>query len=53
MRTRTLEGFQSWLDEWVMQVPNRAAYLEKLGKERIRGLEVKEHRYAAPVDYGY
>jgi glutaconate CoA-transferase subunit A len=53
MRTRTLEGFQDWLNEWVLQVPTRAAYLEKLGKKRIQGLEVKEHRYAAPVDYGY
>ncbi len=53
LRTRTLEGFQQWLDEWVMQVPSRAAYLEKLGRERQEALAVKEHRYAAPVDYGY
>jgi glutaconate CoA-transferase subunit A len=53
MRTRTLEGFQNWLDEWVLQMPNRTAYLEKLSKERKRSLEVKEHRYAAPVDYGW
>ena len=52
-RTRTLEGFQQWLDEWVLQVPTRAAYVAKLGEERLRGLGVKEHRYAAPVDYGY
>lgn len=52
-RTRTPEGFQEWLQEWVLSVSNRAEYLEKLGKERISGLEVKEHRYAAPVDYGY
>lgn len=52
-RTRTVEGFQSWLDEWVLNIPNRAAYLAKLGEERIRSLGVKEHRYAAPVDYGY
>jgi len=52
-RTRTVEGFQAWLDEWVKDIPNRAAYVAKLGEERIRSLEVKEHRYAAPVDYGY
>jgi glutaconate CoA-transferase, subunit A len=52
-RTRTLEGFEQWLDEWVLQVPTRAAYVAKLGEERLRGLGVKEHRYAAPVDYGY
>ncbi len=53
VRTRTLEGFQNWLDEWVLNVPDRAAYVEKLGKERLHSLSIKEHRYAAPVDYGY
>jgi glutaconate CoA-transferase subunit A len=52
-RTRTVEGFQDWLDEWVLQLPTRAAYMEKLGEERRRGLIIKEHRYAAPVDYGF
>lgn len=52
-RTRTLEGFQDWLNEWVLQVPTRADYIAKLGQERLHSLDVKEHRYAAPVDYGY
>ncbi|WP_163511721.1 CoA transferase subunit A [Fodinicola acaciae] len=26
----TVEGFQEWLREWVLDVPDRAAYLEKL-----------------------
>ncbi len=52
-RTRTTEGFQQWLDEWVLNMPDRDAYLTKLGEERLNGLGVKEHRYAAPVDYGY
>lgn len=52
-RTRTLEGFQSWLEEWVLQAPTRTEYVTKLGEERIRSLAVKEHRYAAAVDYGY
>ncbi len=51
--TRTQEGFQQWLEEWVLQVPDRAAYLAKLDEERKRNLEVKEHKYAASVDYGY
>jgi glutaconate CoA-transferase, subunit A len=52
-RTRTTEGFLKWLDEWVLNIPNRNAYLMKLGEERLQNLGVKEHRYAAPVDYGY
>lgn len=51
--TRTVEGFQDWLNEWVLQVPDRAAYMKKISDERILSLAVKEHRYAAPVDYGY
>lgn len=51
--TRTLEGYQKWLDEWVLSVPDRAAYLAKLNDERKQRLGVKEHRYAASVDYGY
>lgn len=51
--TRTLEGYQGWLAEWVLGVADRAAYLAKLEVERRQGLGIKEHRYAAPVDYGY
>jgi glutaconate CoA-transferase subunit A len=51
--TRTAEGFQQWLDEWVLSVPDRAACMAKLGEERRQSLDVKEHRFAAPVDYGY
>ena len=52
-RTRTLEGFQQWLDDWVLQLPTRADYVAKLGEERTARLRVKDHRYAATVDYGY
>jgi len=51
--TRTTEGFRQWLDEWVINVPNRIAYVQKLGEERLLNLGVKKHLYAAPVDYGY
>ncbi len=29
--TRTVEGFDAWISEWVTGVPDRAAYLRKLG----------------------
>ena len=51
--SRTPEGFAAWLREWVLDVPDRAAYLEKLGTDRWASLEVRESRLAAPVDYGY
>jgi glutaconate CoA-transferase subunit A len=51
--TRTVEGNVEWTDKWVADAKDRAGYLQKLGKERWQDLQLKEHRYAAPVDYGY
>jgi glutaconate CoA-transferase subunit A len=51
--TRTVEGMTEWMNTWVLGTENRSAYLEKLGNDRWRGLQLKEHRYAMPVDYGY
>jgi len=51
--TRTVEGNAEWMGQWVADVKDRAGYLQKLGEERWQGLQLKEHRYAAPVDYGY
>lgn len=53
MATRTLTGCQAWLGEWIFEMPDRVAYLKKLGEQRWQALEIREHRYAAPVDYGY
>lgn len=51
--TRTREGFEQWVGRWVDGVESRAEYLKKLGAARWSALQLKEHRYAAPVDYGY
>jgi glutaconate CoA-transferase subunit A len=51
--TRTVAGNADWMGKWVTDVKDRAEYLRKLGEERRQGLQLKEHRYAAPVDYGY
>ena len=37
--TRTVEGWQQWLQEWVLDVPDRRAHLEKLGEDRWKGLQ--------------
>ena len=34
--TRTAEGFDAWIAEWVTGVPDRAAYLRKLGERWTR-----------------
>jgi len=51
--TRTAEGNAEWMGKWVADLKDRAGYFQKLGEERRKGLQLKEHRYAAPVDYGY
>jgi len=52
-QTRSVEGFEQWLAEWVLGLANRQDYLAHLGAERWNDLAVKTHRFAAPIDYGY
>ncbi|MEU4450474.1 CoA-transferase [Nocardioides sp. NPDC023903] len=49
--SRDREAVLGWLEEWVHQVPDRAAYLDKLGAERWDGLGVAP-RPSQPVDFG-
>ena len=48
-RSRDAEGFRGWLDEWVLGVPDRAAYLARLDTDALR---VRRHLPSAPADYG-
>jgi len=50
--TETLEGFQSYLDEWIYGVKNRKQYCEKIGKERLQSLRGKD-QLSSPVNYGF
>ena len=49
-RSRTREGFLEWLQEWVLGVEDRSAYLRRLGDREA--LAVRHHRLSAPADYG-
>jgi glutaconate CoA-transferase subunit A len=53
LESRTAEGFTAWLKKWILDPPDRRAYLEQLGPDRKARLGVKEARWAAPVNYGY
>jgi glutaconate CoA-transferase, subunit A len=48
-QSRTLEGFDSWLQKWVLDVPDRATYMSLFDVDRLR---VKRRRLSVPVDYG-
>lgn len=50
--TRELAGFEHWLGKWVLSVPDRNAYLDRLGAARVKSLEVREHAYSATADFG-
>jgi len=48
-RSRTEDGFHAWLREWVLDVPDRAAYLQRIDVESLR---IQQHRPSAPADFG-
>ena len=52
-QTKTKLESNAWLQRWVYNVSDREAYLEQLDPERIDGLGIKQHAYAAQVDFGY
>lgn len=49
-RSKTAEGYRQWLHEWVLDVPDRRAYLAKLG-ERLDQLAVKDRQLSAPANF--
>ena len=48
--SRTKEGFAQWLENWVLSVPDQAAYCEKLGPQ-IADLRIKGHAPSVPANY--
>lgn len=50
--TRTLEGFERFLEEWIYGVSNRREYVKKLGAEKLLKLRPKSYP-SLPVDYGH
>jgi glutaconate CoA-transferase, subunit A len=48
-RSRTADGYREWLQEWVLGVPDRAAYMKKIDAGSIR---ITRSRPSVPVDFG-
>ncbi len=48
-RSRTREGFEEWLDEWVLSVADRREYMSKVDSA---ALAVRRRLVSVPVDYG-
>jgi glutaconate CoA-transferase subunit A len=51
--TKTQADFAAWAGKWIHGVADRAEYARQLGLDRVEGLGVKQHAYAAPADFGY
>ena len=49
--SKDLSRFNSYLDEWVFGLKNRAAYVERMG-EQVDSLKARE-QFCEPVNYGY
>jgi len=49
--SRDQDTTEAWLKEWVYDLPDRAAYLQKLGQERLDGLDAGD-MWAEAVNYG-
>jgi glutaconate CoA-transferase subunit A len=52
-QTKTKSESDTWLDRWVYRIPDREAYLDQLGSDRVEALGIKQHAYAAQADFGY
>lgn len=51
--TRTREGFDDWLQEWVLGIGNHREFLNRLSKVRTNKLNPQENLFAPAVNFGY
>ena len=51
--TRSREGFEQWLQKWVLDVKDHRDFLELLGKERMERLRPQGNLFAPAVSFNY
>jgi glutaconate CoA-transferase subunit A len=51
--TRTREGFERWLQDWVLSSPDHRDFLNRLGEQRITKLKPQRERFAPAVSFSY
>ena len=49
--SKTQEGVQEWLEEWVYGTKDHTEYMAKFGKVKLMALEIEE-QLSAPINYG-
>lgn len=50
--SRTVEGFQGWLEEWVLGVKDWKGFLDRVGGETLRTLVPRAAHLSTPLEYG-
>jgi glutaconate CoA-transferase, subunit A len=50
-QSKTAAEFEAWKRRWIDGIGSRNVYLKLLGSKRWHGLQVKERKLAAPVNY--
>jgi len=51
--TRTRDGFEQWLKNWVFGVEDHRDFLNLLGKERVKNLKAEGGLFAPAVSFNY
>lgn len=51
--SRTREGFERWLEKWVLGLKDHRDYLALLGEERTRKLKPEGNLFSPPVSFNY
>jgi glutaconate CoA-transferase subunit A len=49
--SKTPDGYRSWLEEWVLELPDRPAYLRHMGDAAVERLRVSDRRLAAAANF--
>jgi glutaconate CoA-transferase, subunit A len=50
-RSRTADGYRAWLEEWVLNLSDRSAYLAHMGEAALERLRVRDQRLAAAANF--
>ncbi len=50
-QSRSREGFENWLEKWVIGVEGHQSYLDRLGQERIRKLQPADDLFSPVVNF--
>jgi glutaconate CoA-transferase, subunit A len=51
--TRSREGFEQWLQKWVLEVKDHSEFLKLLGKDRVEQLKPDGNLFSPAVSFNY